>query len=95
MAKTVSTLYKKYPMTPLNTLDISDLAVILPSPLAKHYLNHLWGGLVIHIPLPDAEAQPAATALQIFQCLIVSGTGNCLSQAFFLPSSSSTGFSEQ
>lgn len=79
MAKTICTLYKKYPLTPLNTLDISDLTVILPSPLAKHYLNQLRDGLVIHIPLPDAEAQPAATALQSFQCLIVSGNGNCLS----------------
>lgn len=36
-------------MTPLNTLDISDLTVILTSPLPKYYFDQLAVCLFIHI----------------------------------------------
>lgn len=49
MAKTICTVYRSYPMTPLNTLDISDLTVILTSPLPKYYFNQLAVCLFIDI----------------------------------------------
>lgn len=64
MAKAICTVYSGYSVTPLNTLDITDLTVILTSPLLPQSIILIhWQFVYSHQHFQRQSAQPAATAL--------------------------------
>lgn len=93
MAKTICTVYKSYTTTPLNTLAISDLTVILTSPLPKYHFNQLAVGLFIPINIPSRRGPGQQSLLCI--AASVSLFLAMVTAFFFPPSPLSPGISEQ